>query len=131
MKMNIGTAEGKTYTLEIPKEKEMLIIGKRIGELIDGGDFGLPGYKLKLTGGSDSSGIPMRRDISGQRKERALLSSGPGLRPKKKGERRRKTVRGGVFSPETVQINACVVEKGSVPIEEILGKKEKKEGGEK
>jgi small subunit ribosomal protein S6e len=128
MKMNISTGDGKTYALEIPKEKEMLIVGKRIGDVVDGNDFGLPGYKLKLTGGSDSSGIPMRGDVSGQRKARVLLSKGPGLRPKRKGERKRKTVRGGVFSPETVQINACVVEKGSVPLEEILGKKEKKEG---
>ncbi|MGB9719067.1 MAG: 30S ribosomal protein S6e [Candidatus Anstonellales archaeon] len=128
MKMNIGTEEGKTYTLEIPKEKEILIVGKRIGEVIEGNDFGLPGYKLKLTGGSDSSGIPMRGDVSGQRTERVLLSKGPGIRPKRKGERKRKSVRGGAFSAATVQINVQVVEKGGVALEEILGKKDKKEG---
>lgn len=126
--MNIGTKEGKTYTLEIPKEKEMLIVGKRIGEVVDGNDFGLPGYKLKLSGGSDSSGIPMRGDVSGQRKTKVFIADRPGLRPKRKGERRRKTVRGAVFSTETVQVNAQVVEQGSIPLEEILGKKEKKEG---
>lgn len=128
MKINISTEEGKTYSLEMPKEKEMLVVGKRIGEIIDGNDFGLPGYKLKLTGGSDSSGIPMRGDVSGQRKDRVLLSKGPGFKPRRKGERRRKSVRGGVFSAATAQVNAQVVEKGGIPLEEILGKKEKKEG---
>lgn len=128
MKINISTEEGKTYSLEMPKEKEMLVVGKRIGEIIDGNDFGLPGYKLKLTGGSDSSGIPMRGDVSGQRKDRVLLSKGPGFKPMRKGERRRKSVRGGVFSAATAHVNAQVVEKGGIPLEEILGKKEKKEG---
>lgn len=128
MKININTEEGKTYALEVPKEKEMLVVGKRIGEIIDGNDFGLPGYKLKLTGGSDSSGIPMRGDVSGQRKDRVLLSKGPGFKPKRKGGRKRKSVRGGVFSAETAQVNAQVVEKGGIHLEEILGKKEKKEG---
>ncbi len=118
--------KGKTYKLELPKEKEAYIIGKRIGDVIEGDVLGLGGYKLKLTGGSDESGFPMRKDISGAVKKQALLSSPPGFRPKRKGERRRKTVRGNTYSQDIVQVNTVVVEEGKEPLENILGKKEEK-----
>ncbi len=118
--------KGKTYKLELPKEKEPYIIGKRIGDVIEGDVLGLGGYKLKLTGGSDESGFPMRKDISGAVKKQALLSSPPGFRPKRKGERRRKTVRGNTYSQDIVQVNTVVVEEGKEPLENILGKKEEK-----
>ena len=40
-----------------------------------------------------------------------MLSGGAGFTPKKKGERKRKTVRGSTITDEIVQINMKIVEK--------------------
>lgn len=114
----------KTYQVEMPKEQEPAVVGKRMGEKIDGGVVGAAGYELELTGGSDSSGFPMRMDIPGNRKLSALVTEGTGFHTKRKGERRRKMLRGNVYSQDTVQVNAKVVTAGQTPLEELLGKKE-------
>jgi len=118
--------KGKTYKVELPKEKEAYIVGKKIGDVIEGDVIGLGGYKLKLTGGSDESGFPMRKDVKGSVKKQVLISSPPGFKPKRKGERRRKTVRGNTYSHDIVQVNTVVVEEGKEPLENLLGKKEEK-----
>ncbi len=125
MKLIVGTKKGKTYTIELGEDKAALLYGKRIGDVIPGEMFGLPGYELKLTGGSDNSGFPMRKSISGARKVSALLSSPPGFRPKRKGEKRRKTVRGNTYDNTITEVNCVVVKEGSVALEEIA--KPKKE----
>lgn len=118
---------GRSYRIDIPKEKEGMIIGRKIGEQLDGGIFGAAGYQLRLTGGSDSSGFPMRADVSGIRKDRILLSKGVGFREKRKGARKRRIIRGNVYSADTVQVNAIVVERGEIPLEKLFAKEEKKE----
>lgn len=118
---------GKSYQVEIEKEKEGQLIGRKIGDEVDGGVVNAPGYKLKITGGSDISGFPMRSDVSGPRRVDVLLSDQPGFRPEEKGERKRKSVRGDVISDQIVQVNTMVTEEGSKPLDElILQKKEEK-----
>jgi len=65
--------------------------------------------KLKITGGTDKDGIPMRFDIQGGAKKRAMLSGGVGFKPNDRGERRRKLVRGRVVGEDTMQINSVVM----------------------
>ncbi len=117
-KVVVSNNDGKSYQLEVENAG---FIGKRIGDVVDGSLVGLEGYKLKITGGSDKCGFPMRRDIHGSNKMRVLLSKGPGYRPKDKGIRRRKSVRGNTISSDIVQINTKVVECGSKSIPELLG----------
>ncbi len=126
MIINIGTKEGKVYKMEIPKDKEAYFIHKKIGDVIEGDVIGLSGYTIQLTGGTDKSGFPMRYDVKGYVKKKILLSNRPGFRPKRKGERRRKTIRGTVYSEDTAQINAKVIKEGAKSLAEILGKKEEK-----
>ncbi|MFQ6051905.1 MAG: 30S ribosomal protein S6e [Candidatus Hydrothermarchaeota archaeon] len=102
-------------------EKIDVLLGTKIGDTIDGSIIGLKGYKLKITGGSDKDGFPMRRDIPGTGRKRILISKGPGYNPKEKGIRRRKTVRGNTISDAIVQINAKVVEHGKKPLDELMG----------
>ena len=115
---------GKSYQVEVSKESESRLIGTKIGQTIDAGFTGAPGYKLQVKGGSDKEGFPMRRDIPGPRRGKFLLSSGSGIRPQEKGERRRKTVRGNTISDETMQINAIVVEYGEKPLADLFPKVE-------
>ena len=127
MILNVSNKDGKTYKIELPAEKEALVIGKRIGDVLDGGAFGLPGYQLKITGGSDDSGFPMRQDVQGTQKKRPLLSGGVGFNPKRAGERRRKTVRGNTVSQEISQLNLTVVRPGPEPLDGLLSSSEAKE----
>jgi len=127
-KIVIGDPETrKSYQVEIEKSKGAFLVGKKIGDEIDGSNLGLPGYVLKITGGSDKDGFPMHPSVHGTGRKKVLLSGPPGFHPKKKGERRRKTVRSNTISYDVVQINCKIVKKGEKPIEEILGKKEEKE----
>lgn len=110
--LNISDPEtGTTKKVEIDEDRMRVLIGRRIGEIIDGAVAGMPGYKLQLTGGCDKDGFPMRPDIHGGVKVKILLSDGPGYRPRRKGERRKKTVRGNTVTPETTFLNLKIVEK--------------------
>lgn len=111
----------RAVKIELKGPKASALLGLRIGDIIDGGPIGING-KIKITGGSDKSGTPMRPDVHGSGKQYVLLSGPPGFRPKKRGERRRKLVRGNTISEEIYQINAVLVE-GELPISE-----EKQEG---
>lgn len=113
---------GKAYQAEIPKDKESLIVGKRMGETLDGGAFGAAGYEFELTGGSDGTGFPMRKDVPGVRKDQLLLSDGPGFNPSRKGERQKKFVRGNTYSADIIQVNAKVSKKGATPLETLFPK---------
>ncbi len=122
---------GKTAQRDIPKEAEGSLIGKRIGEVIEGGSFGLEGYKFQITGLSDTMGSPSRKEIEGSRKARVLLGSGPGIIGAKKGRRVRKLVRGNSVSTDTGQINTVITGYGTKSAEELFPKKAeaKKEEG--
>ena len=78
---------------------------------MDGTAVKLTGYKLKLTGGSDKDGFPMRPNIHGGVRVGAILSEGVGFHPSQKGERKRKTLRGNVITDAIVQVNMKIVEK--------------------
>ncbi len=99
----------KAWQISIVDPDTDQLIGLKIGDTFDGALVGLSGYKLKIRGGSDSSGFPMIPSIPGPGKKRVLLSQPPGFHPREKGERRRKTVRGNTIGPETVQINTVIV----------------------
>jgi small subunit ribosomal protein S6e len=112
---------GKTYHVRIDSTA---LIGKRIGEEIAGDQIGLPGYKLKITGGTDRDGFPHHPGVHGMGKIRTILSGPPGFHPRKKGERRAKMVRGNIISEYTKQVNLKIVEYGERSLEELIKKEE-------
>jgi small subunit ribosomal protein S6e len=118
----------KAYQKEID-QKASTLLGKKIGEKLSGQPIGLTGYELELTGGSDKDGFPMRKDVDGSGRKRIILSSAPGFHPERKGQRRRKSVRGNTISPEIIQVNTKVTGYGQKSLQELLGgpKEEKKE----
>lgn len=134
-KVNISHKE-KTIKKEIENEE---LIGKKIGETIDGKEIApeLAGYELEITGTSDTSGFPGKKDVEGQELKRVLLTKGFGLKRKPKGlskkrkalkpgVRLKKTVRGNIIGNYTVQINAAVKKEGSTKFEDLIPKKEEK-----
>src|SRR3989344_6048136 len=114
---------GKSYSKSINVE---IFDNKKIGEKIQGNPIGLDGYELEITGGSDKSGFPMRKDFQSVGRKRALLTKGPGINKMKKGIRKRKTIRGAIVSPDIAQINLKIIKQGVKSMDEMFPKKEDK-----
>lgn len=125
--------KGVSYSAEVAKEKEPQLYGMKLGDMFDGSVIGAAGYKFRIAGGSDKDGFPMRADIHGTGKLRVMLSEPPGYHPAKKGERVKRTIRGGIISEAISQLNVVAVESGPTPLAELFKKPEgeKKEGEEK
>lgn len=102
---------------EMNDDQSKLFRGMKIGDEIAGSSVGVEG-KIRITGGSDHSGFPMRSDVLGGSKKYVLLTKGVGFRSSQKGLKRRKMVRGKTITDEIYQIN-------SVKVEEIPDKKDK------
>lgn len=103
--------DGTSRTVELEDARAAPLIGKKIGDVIEGAVLGLAGFKVQITGGSDKDGFPMRPNVHGGVRRSVVLSGGVGFNPQKQGERKRKKVRGNVITDEIVQINAKIVEK--------------------
>ncbi len=122
------TKTAQAYQVTVTGASANKIIGKNIGDTISGDVAGLSGYTLKLTGGTDKDGFPMRPDLPGPSRRKILVASGVGFRPQADGVRMRKSMRGREISSDVTQINTVVVEYGQKPLAEIFPKKEVKEG---
>ncbi|MEN3048338.1 MAG: S6e family ribosomal protein [Candidatus Caldarchaeales archaeon] len=117
-------ATGTAKTIQLTPQQFVVFRGKKIGDVIDGGPLGLGDVKIRITGGSDLAGFPMRGDVSGTRLARVLLTKGVGFKARRKppskrkkrrnrrtveGLRKRVSVRGNSIGDAIVQINAVVV----------------------
>ena len=113
--------EGRAYQVDVKDAEANALIGKSIGNIVEGSIFGLAGYKVQITGGCDGSGFVMKPDLPGPRRQRLLVAVGVGYTPKLPGQRRRKMMRGKEIAPDIIQVNAKVVEYGSKSIKALLG----------
>ena len=112
---------GKSYQKPFPQDA---FLGLKLNDKINGETLGLDGYEFQVTGGSDDAGFPMRSDIQGTARKKALLSKGVGVKTViegHKGIRVRKSVRGNTVSDKTAQLNLKVLKYGSKSLEENLG----------
>ena len=103
-KLTVSDVKGKSITKELKEGDANPLMGLVIGAETDAAIVGLAG-KLKITGGSDKSGVPMRADLHGMARKRVLLSQGVGLQDTEKGLRKRKLTRGNTISDEIFQVN--------------------------
>jgi len=123
-KLTVSDTKGKSVTKELKDNDCNPLLGLLIGNETDAAIVGLKG-KLKVTGGSDKSGIPMRSDIHGGARKRVLLSKGVGLKDAEIGQRVRKLMRGNTISEEIYQLN-CKYD-GELPVEAAEEKSENTE----
>ena len=113
--------DGKSYQLTVTGQHANVLVRKKIGDEVDGMFLGLPGYKVKITGGSDKDGFPMRPEIRTAGRKKLLVSESVGYQPKDyPGKREKVSLRGGEISPEIVQINTKVTTPGPKPIAELV-----------
>ena len=113
-KLTVSDIKGKSVTKELKDSDANPLLGLEIGKEADAAIVGLKG-KLKITGGSDKSGVPMRSDVHGAARKRVLLSKGVGLQDAEIGQRVRKLMRGNTISEEIYQVN-CKFD-GELPVE--------------
>jgi small subunit ribosomal protein S6e len=121
---------GRAYNVDVSGGAANAIIGRRIGEELDAGILGLPGYRMEITGGSDRNGTPAKRNLPLAGRRRILLSGGAGFSPVMEGQRKRKAIRGNEITADFVQINARVTDYGDKSLDEYFAKpasEEKKE----
>ncbi len=122
-KLNISV-KGKAWKLETESD---FLSGKSLGDRFDGKEIKteLEGYELEITGGSDSAGFPLSRDVVGLGLKSLLLTKGWGMRDNTEGMRRRKTVRGKTISGAVSQININVIKAGKKPLNEVFADQNK------
>jgi len=113
-KVTISDIKGKSISKELKDSAANPLLGLQLGNETDASIVGLSG-KLKLTGGSDKSGVPMRSDVHGAARKYVLLSKGVGLQAAETGQRVRKLMRGNTVSEEIYQVN-CKFD-GELPVE--------------
>jgi small subunit ribosomal protein S6e len=106
-KLIISDRKGKTIAQELKDRAAQPLLGTKVGSIIDSSIVGVVGGKLKITGGSDKAGTPMRADVHGGVKKYVLLSTGVGNRSE---ARVRKLVRGNMVTEEIYQVNSMLIE---------------------
>ncbi len=106
-KLNISDKKGRTISKEVKEKDASPFLGLQVGSELDATLVGEAG-KLKITGGSDKSGVPMRPDIHGGARKYILLSQGVGLQNAEIGQRIRKLIRGSTITEEVYQINCSI-----------------------
>lgn len=121
------TKNGKSHQVQVSGHHANSLIGKKIGDEVDGIFISLPGYKLQITGGTDKDGFTMRSDLPGMGRRRILLSDSKGFNPKEHGMRKKKSVRGNTVSQDIVQINMRVTKFSSRPIDSLIKATDKDE----
>ncbi|RME77762.1 30S ribosomal protein S6e [Candidatus Woesearchaeota archaeon] len=121
---------GKSYQKTLEADAAKPFYGLKIGDTVKGEIIDLTGYEFKITGGSDNSGFPMRKDVEGPIKRKILAHEGVGIKPirkqfnpKRKGHRRmkgmrlRKTVAGNTVYEKTAQLNMVITKAGKQPLD--------------
>jgi small subunit ribosomal protein S6e len=119
------TKNGKSYQIPVSGHHANSLIGKKIGDEVDGIFISLPGYKLQITGGTDKDGFTMRKDLPGISRRKILLSDGIGFHEIEHGMRKKKSIRGNTIGQDIVQINMKITKHSSKSITSILKSKEK------
>lgn len=128
MKFNIANqATGQQKCIEIEEEvKYKHIFEKRISHEVPLDAFGdnYKGYIVRLTGGEDKQGFSMKQGVLTDQRVRLLLKDGMSCyRSGRKGERKRKSVRGCIYNHAMSAVSAVIVKRGEKDIEGLTDTK--------
>jgi len=121
MKLNIANpATGQQKTFEIDDDRRVRIFyEKRMSQEVAADALGdeFKGYVLRITGGNDKQGFPLKQGVLVPHRVRLLLSLGHScFRPRRTGERKRKSVRGCIVGADVRALALVVVKQGDADI---------------
>ncbi|XP_008552830.1 40S ribosomal protein S6 [Microplitis demolitor] len=127
MKLNVSyPATGCQKLIEIVDEHKVRIFyEKRMGAEIEADSLGdeWKGYVVRIAGGNDKQGFPMKQGVLTNGRVRLLLSKGHSCyRPRRDGERKRKSVRGCIVDANLSVLALVIVKKGEQDIPGLTDK---------
>ncbi|KAJ1991467.1 40S ribosomal protein S6 [Coemansia umbellata] len=119
--LNIANlANGCQKSIEVDDELKLrAFYDKQMSNEVPGDSLGdeFKGYVFRITGGNDKQGFPMKQGVLHPGRVRLLLSKGHTCyRPRRSGERRRKSVRGCIVGPDLSTISLVIVKQGETEI---------------
>jgi small subunit ribosomal protein S6e len=117
MKLNISyPANGSQKLFEIDDERKLRVfMEKRMGNEVPGDSLGdeWKGYIFRITGGNDKQGFPMKQGVMLPTRVKLLLADGHSCyRPRRTGERKRKSVRGCIVGQDLSVLALSIVKQG-------------------
>jgi len=117
MKLNIANpATGEQKTIDIDDERRYRIFyEKKISQEVSADPLGdeWKGYIFRITGGNDKQGFPMKQGVLVPYRVRLLLADGHSCyRPRRTGERKRKSVRGCIVGSDIAVLSLVIIKKG-------------------
>merc|ERR1712048_608177 len=116
---------GLQKIVEIDDDKKLLpFYDKRMSSEVSGDSLGdeFKGYVFRISGGNDKQGFPMKQGILCNHRVRLLFKKGMSCyRERRKGCRKRKSVRGCVVGPDLATLSLVIVKKGAEDIEGLTG----------
>merc|ERR1712085_23856 len=112
---------GMQKVVEIDDEKRLQsLYERRMAQEIDGSVLGeeFEGYIFRISGGNDKQGFPMRQGVLTNTRVRLLCKKGhKAYRPRRVGERKRKSVRGCIVGQDIAVLNLVVTQVGANTVE--------------
>lgn len=121
MKLNISyPSSGAQKTFEVVDDHKLrFFYEKRMGAEVEADHLGdeWKGYILRIAGGNDKQGFPMKQGVLTNTRVRLLLKKGHSCyRPRRTGERKRKSVRGCIVDQNLSALALIVIRKGEQEI---------------
>jgi ribosomal protein S6E (S10) len=106
--------------IEIDDERRLQqLFERRMAQEMDGGVLGeeYAGFIFRISGGNDKQGFPMRQGVLTNTRVRLLCQKGhKAYRPRRAGERKRKSVRGCIVGHDIAVLNLVVTQVGTNPV---------------
>uniref|UniRef100_A0A452DMN7 40S ribosomal protein S6 n=1 Tax=Capra hircus TaxID=9925 RepID=A0A452DMN7_CAPHI len=121
MKLNISfPATGCRKLIEVDDERKLrTFYEKRMATEVAADALGeeWKGYVVRISGGNDKQGFPMKQGVLTHGRVHLLLSKGHSCyRPRRTGERKRKSVRGCIVDANLSVLNLVIMKKGEKDI---------------
>jgi small subunit ribosomal protein S6e len=136
MKLNISNpTTGQQKAIVIDDDKKLAaFFGKRMGAEVPADELGdeFKGYVFKITGGNDKDGFAMKQGILINGRTRILMKEGHScFRPRRSGERKKKSVRGCIVGHDLSVLALSVVKAGEQQIAGLNDEKKPRRLGPK